>query len=158
VMLTGDNALAAQAVAGELYIDESHSGLLPGEKVAKLEELNLRKRPGGKLMFVGDGINDAPVLAMADVGVAMGGLGQAAAIEAADVVLMTDEPYKLADAIKVAQDTRRIVWQNIVVSLGVKGVFLVLGAMGLASLWEAIFADVGVALLAIINAMRIMRK
>jgi len=158
VMLTGDDPLIAEAIAVELGIDEAHGGLLPQEKVERVELLKREKRPKGKLIFVGDGINDAPVLAMADVGVAMGGLGSDAAIEAADVVLMTDEPRKLAEAVKVARFTRKIVWQNIVFALGIKGLFLALGAVGLATMWEAVFADVGVALLAVLNAMRVMRK
>ena len=170
VMLTGDDPEIAQAIAKTLSIDEVYGGLLPHEKVEKVEMLKEREarqslqpskaqsRSKGKLVFVGDGINDAPVLAMADVGVAMGGLGTDAAIEAADVVLMTDEPHKLTQAIDTARYTRKIVWQNIVLALGVKGIFLVLGAFGVASMWEAVFADVGVALLAVLNAMRVMRK
>ena len=157
VMLTGDDPRIADAIAAELEIDEVYGGLLPHEKVEKVEILSAQKKTKGKLVFVGDGINDAPVLAIADVGVAMGGLGSDAAIEAADVVLMTDEPSKLADAVRVARFTRRIVWQNIIFALGVKGVFMALGALGVASMWEAVFADVGVALLAVLNAMRLIR-
>ena len=157
VMLTGDNAPIAEKIAKELSLDEYYSGLLPHEKVEKLEWLNESKRPKGKLAFVGDGINDAPVLARADVGIAMGGLGSDAAIEAADVVLMTDEPSKLITAVKIAKATKGVVWQNIVFALGVKGVFLVLGALGVATLWEAVFADVGVALIAILNATRVIK-
>jgi Cd2+/Zn2+-exporting ATPase len=157
VMLTGDNQEIAQAVAAELRLDEYHAGLLPDQKVEQVEILNTQKRSKGKLAFVGDGINDAPVLARADIGIAMGGLGSDAAIEAADVVLMTDEPSKLAAAIDIAKATKRIVWQNIIFALGVKGVFLLLGALGISTMWEAVFADVGVALLAIINAMRVMK-
>jgi len=157
VMLTGDNKKIADALANELGIDEVYSELLPQEKVEKLELLGKQKNANGKLAFVGDGINDAPALAMADIGVAMGALGSDAAIEAADVVLMTDEPGKLPQAVKVAKFTKRIVWQNIVFALGVKSIFLVLGAFGVASMWEAVFADVGVALLAVFNAMRVMR-
>jgi Cd2+/Zn2+-exporting ATPase len=157
VMLTGDNPDIAEAVAAELKLDEAYGGLLPHEKVEKVEFLNVKKSAKGKLAFVGDGINDAPVLAMADIGVAMGGLGSDAAIEAADVVLMTDEPSKLCDAVDIAHFTKRIVWQNIVFALGVKCVFLALGAFGVATMWEAVFADVGVSLLAVLNAMRIMR-
>lgn len=156
VMLTGDTAAVGARVAGALGVDEVHAGLLPHQKVEKLEALDAGKLPGKKLVFVGDGINDAPVLARADIGVAMGGLGSDAAIEAADVVLMTDEPSKLAEAIGIAGRTRRIVWQNIVFALGVKGVVLLLGAGGIATMWEAVFADVGVAVLAILNAMRVM--
>ena len=157
VMLTGDNPQIAGTVAAELGLDEVYGGLLPHEKVAKLEDLNRRKRQGGKLAFVGDGINDAPVLAMADIGIAMGGLGSDAAIEAADVVLMTDEPSKLTELMDIARFTTRVVRQNICFALGVKAVFLLLGAFGIATMWEAVFADVGVCLLAVFNSMRIMR-
>jgi Cd2+/Zn2+-exporting ATPase len=157
VMLTGDNQRVAEAVAGELKLDEVYGGLLPQQKVEKLEMLSGRKRPRGKLAFVGDGLNDAPVLARADVGVAMGALGSDAAIEAADVVLMTDEPSKLVEAVEVARFTRRVAWQNIVFAVGVKVLFLLLGALGVAGLWEAVFADVGVSLLAVFNALRVMR-
>ena len=157
VMLTGDNKRVASAVADELLIDEVFADLLPHQKTERLEMLNAQKRPNGKLAFVGDGINDAPVLAMADVGVAMGALGSDAAIEAADVVLMTDEPSKLAEAVEISRFTKRVVWQNIAFALGVKLLFLLLGAMGAAGLWEAVFADVGVALLAVFNAMRTIR-
>ena len=158
VMLTGDSFPIAEKFAEELSVDEFYAELLPHEKVGKLESLDIGKRPKGKLAFVGDGINDAPVLARADVGVAMGGLGSDAAIEAADVVLMTDEPSKLIEAIDTARATRFVVWQNIIFALGVKGIVLVLGAFGIATMWEAVFADVGVALLAVLNATRIMRN
>ena len=158
VMLTGDEEAIGKAVAEELGLDEYHAKLLPQDKVQILEAIDSRKRPGSKLVFVGDGINDAPVLARADIGIAMGGLGSDAAIEAADVVLMTDEPAKLAEAIGLAKQTRRIVVQNIVFALGVKGLFLVLGAFGMVGMWLAVFADVGVALLAVLNAMRILKK
>ena len=151
-MLTGDNPQIAREIAGELQLDEVYAGLLPHEKVEMLDEL---KQSMGTLAFVGDGINDAPVLARADIGIAMGGLGSDAAIEAADIVLMTDEPSKLSEAIDIARFTRRIVWQNIVFALGVKGLFMILGAFGVASLWEAVFADVGVSLLAVLNATRV---
>jgi len=157
VMLTGDNQQNAAAISAELNLDEYYAGLLPGEKAEKLESLLAQKRPKGKLAFVGDGINDAAALARADVGIAMGALGSDAAIEAADVVLMTDEPSKLAQAIDIARFTKRVVWQNIIAALGIKGVFLVLGALGLASIWEAVFADVGVALLATLNAAGVIK-
>jgi Cd2+/Zn2+-exporting ATPase len=157
VMLTGDDPTIALAVAGYLNLDECFAGLLPDEKVKKMQTLSGQKRANGKLAFIGDGINDAPALAIADVGIAMGGLGSDAAIEAADVVLMTDEPSKLSEAIAVARFTKRVVWQNIIFALGIKCVFLVLGAFGAASMWEAVFADVGVALLAILNAARVIR-
>ncbi len=158
VMLTGDDEKIAADVSKSLGIDEYYAGLLPNEKVDILDRLDSRKKPGSKLAFVGDGINDAPVLARADVGIAMGGLGSDAAIEAADVVLMTDEPSKLTEAIAVAKSTKRIVVQNIVIALGIKGIFLILGAFGIAGMWEAVFGDVGVALIAVLNAMRILKK
>lgn len=157
VMLTGDHSSVASKIGAKLGLDKVHSELLPHEKVEILEKL-LDKDPKNKTIFVGDGINDAPVLARADIGVAMGGIGSDAAIEAADVVLMTDEPSKLVDAIKIAKRTRAIVWQNIGFAMAVKGIVLILGAGGLATMWEAVFADVGVALIAIINAMRIIKK
>jgi len=156
VMLTGDNKQVGIKVANELGVDEVYAELLPDQKVEKLEMLDRQKSSKGKLVFVGDGINDAPVLARADIGVAMGGLGSDAAIEAADVVLMTDEPMKLVSAIKIAKRTNRIVWQNIIFAFGVKAIVLILGAGGLATMWEAVFADVGVALIAVLNAMRIL--
>ena len=156
VMLTGDNEGVSKKVASELGIDEVYSELLPDEKVREIELLSKQKSPRGKLVFVGDGINDAPVLARADIGVAMGGLGSDAAIEAADVVLMTDEPMKLISAIKIAKRTNRIVWQNILFAITVKIIILVSGAGGIATMWEAVFADVGVALIAVLNAMRIL--
>ena len=158
VMLTGDDEKIGKAVAEELKLDEYYAQLLPDQKVEKLELLDSKKRQGSKLAFIGDGINDAPVLARADIGIAMGGLGSDAAIEAADVVLMTDEPSKLVEAIEVAKSTKRIVIQNIVIALSIKGVFLVLGAFGIAGMWEAVFGDVGVAMIAVLNAMRIMKK
>ena len=158
VMLTGDNETIGKAVAEELSLDDCYTQLLPDEKVLILEKLDEEKRPGRKLAFVGDGINDAPVLARADIGIAMGGLGSDAAIEAADVVLMTDEPMKLVEAIRVAGETRKIAQQNIVFALSIKAVFLVLGALGHVGMWLAVFGDVGVALLAVLNAMRILKK
>ena len=158
VMLTGDDEKIGKSVAEELQLDEYYAQLLPDQKVEKVELLDSKKRPGSKLAFVGDGINDAPVLARADVGIAMGGLGSDAAIEAADVVLMTDEPSKLVDAIEVAKATKQIVMQNIVIALGIKSVFLILGALGIAGMWEAVFGDVGVTIIAVLNAMRILKE
>ena len=158
VMLTGDDERIGKSVADELGLDAYYAQLWPDQKVEKLEMLDKQKRQGSKLAFVGDGINDAPVLARADVGIAMGGLGSDAAIEAADVVLMTDEPSKLVEAIDVAKATKRIVMQNIVIALGIKSVFLVLGALGMAGMWEAVFGDVGVTIIAVLNAMRILKK
>lgn len=158
VMLTGDDEKIGKSVAEELQLDKYYAQLLPDQKVEKVELLDSKKRPGSKLAFVGDGINDAPVLARADVGIAMGGLGSDAAIEAADVVLMTDEPSKLVDAIEVAKATKQIVMQNIVIALGIKSVFLILGALGIVGMWEAVFGDVGVTIIAVLNAMRILKK
>ena len=157
VMLTGDRAEVAQAVADQLGIDEVHAQLLPEDKVNRVEELLEREKGHGKLAFVGDGINDAPVLTRADVGIAMGAMGSDAAIEAADVVLMDDKPSNIARAIHVARKTMGIVWQNIVFALAVKLVILVLAAVGVANMWLAVFGDVGVAIIAILNAMRAMR-
>lgn len=156
VMLTGDIQSAGEKVAEKLGLDGVFTDLLPDQKVEKLELLEKEKPKKGRLVFVGDGINDAPVLARADIGFAMGGLGSDAAIEAADVVIMTDEPSKIAAAIKIAKQTRSIVWQNIIFAFGIKLVVLLLGAGGIASMWEAVFADVGVALIAVLNAMRIL--
>jgi len=139
-----------------LGIDEAYGGLLPADKVQKVEDLMAGKSAKGKLIFVGDGINDAPVLARADVGIAMGGLGSDAAIEAADVVIMTDEPSKVPAAIKIAKRTLSIARQNIAIALGVKGAVLALGALGIASMWAAVFADVGVTLIAVLNAIRVL--
>ena len=157
VMLTGDNKAIATTIANELKIDEIYSELLPQQKVEIVEILNKQKRPDGKLAFIGDGINDAPVLALSDIGISMGNLGVDAAIEASDIVLMTDEPSKLIEAIEIAKATKKIVWQNIIFALGIKLIFLILGAFGIASMWEAVFADVGVSIIAILNAMRILR-
>ncbi|SDE01895.1 Cd2+/Zn2+-exporting ATPase [Paenibacillus sp. UNCCL117] len=157
VMLTGDTGAVAESVRQRLGIDEAHAELLPQHKVEQLERLERLKTGKEKMIFVGDGINDTPVLARADVGVAMGGLGSDAAIEAADIVIMTDEPSKIPAAISIAKRTRRIVWQNIGFALGVKALFLLLGAMGIATMWEAVFSDVGVTLLAVLNAMRVLR-
>jgi Cd2+/Zn2+-exporting ATPase len=154
IMLTGDLKIVADKIGKKLGLDEVYSELLPAGKVEIIESLEARMSQKGKIVFVGDGINDAPVLARADIGIAMGGLGSDAAIEAADVVIMTDEPSKIATVIKIAKRTRSIVIQNIVFALGVKAMFLVLGAIGVASMWEAVFADVGVAVIAVLNAMR----
>ncbi len=157
VMLTGDQSAVAQSVAKELGVDEVHAELLPGDKVEQVERLMKQKPEGAMLAFVGDGINDAPVLRRADLGIAMGGVGSDAAIEAADVVLMDDDPRKLPCAIRIARRTLRIANQNIIFALSVKAIILVMGAMGLANMWLAVFADVGVSFLAILNAMRAMR-
>lgn len=154
VMLTGDNENSAQNVAQSLGIREVFAGLLPYQKVEKLESIMASSK--GKTIFVGDGINDAPVLARADIGIAMGGVGSDAAIEASDVVIMNDEISKVATAISVARQTHAIVWQNIIFALGVKGVILILGAFGIAGMWEAVFGDVGVALIAVLNASRVL--
>ena len=154
-MLTGDTESAAKQVAERVGIDEYHSELLPGDKVEKVEAL-LKELSGGKgkLAFVGDGINDAPVLSRADIGIAMGALGSDAAIEAADVVLMDDDPAKIVKAIRIARKCIRIVYENIYFAIGVKFLCLVLGAMGVANMWLAIFADVGVMVLCVLNAVR----
>ena len=157
VMLTGDQSAVAQSVAKELGVDEVHAELLPGDKVEQVERLMKQKPEGAMLAFVGDGINDAPVLRRADLGIAMGGVGSDAAIEAADIVLMDDDPRKLPCAIRIARRTLRIANQNIIFALSVKAIILIMGAMGLANMWLAVFADVGVSFLAILNAMRAMR-
>jgi Cd2+/Zn2+-exporting ATPase len=156
VMLTGDNKFAALAFAKKLHIDTYFSELLPEDKVKHIENL-IAENKGGKVAFVGDGINDAPVLARADVGIAMGALGSDAAIETADIVLMTDSPAKVAIAIDVARRTRNIVWQNIFFAMGIKLFFIVLGVLGIATMWEAVFGDMGVALIAVFNAIRILK-
>ena len=153
-MLTGDTQQTAETIGGQLGIDDVRAELLPHDKVAELEVIMAAHHTKGKVAFVGDGINDAPALARADVGIAMGALGSDAAIETADVVLMTDEPGRVVDAIVTARRTNRIVWQNIILALGVKLVVLVLGALGMATLWEAVFADVGVTILAVLNSVR----
>lgn len=154
VMLTGDRQGVAQKVAADLGVDEVHAELLPADKVDQVEALLAAKSEKEKLAFVGDGINDAPVLRRADVGIAMGAMGSDAAIEAADIVLMDDDPLKIAKAIKISRKTLRIVYQNIVFAIGIKGICLVLGAVGLANMWLAIFADVGVMVIAVLNAIR----
>ena len=154
VMLTGDAKKVAEQVAASLGIDQVYSELLPADKVAKVEELLKIKGARDKLAFVGDGINDAPVLSRADIGIAMGAMGSDAAIEAADVVLMDDDPMKIATAIKISRKCLKIVYQNISVAIGVKLICLILGAVGIANMWLAIFADVGVMILAVLNAIR----
>jgi Cd2+/Zn2+-exporting ATPase len=154
IMLTGDDKAVGEKVAKELGMDKVYAELLPVDKVEKLEELIKSKSSKGKLVFVGDGINDAPVLARADIGIAMGGLGSDAAIEAADIIIMTDEPSKISTAIKISRKTLKIAYENIVFAIGVKIIILVLSAMGLATMWAAVFADVGVAIIAILNSFR----
>lgn len=157
VMLTGDRDNISESVANELNLDEYHAELLPQDKVSWVEKLMTQKSSGGKLIFVGDGINDAPVLALSDIGVAMGGLGSDAAIEAADVVIMTDEPSKIASSVQISKKTMRIVKQNIVFAIAVKIGVLIFSAFGVSTMWEAVFADVGVSVLAIVNALRALR-
>ena len=154
-MLTGDKEETAKAVADQVGVNEMHASLLPQDKVEHVEHLLEEKQ--GTLVFVGDGVNDAPVLARADVGVAMGALGSDAAVEAADVVLMDDDPRKLTLAIRIAGHTRKIAWQNIIFALGVKILIMLLGALGIAGMWAAVFADVGVSVIAVLNATRAMR-
>ena len=155
IMLSGDKDSITQQVAKEMGIDWAKGGLLPEDKLNEVEKL--MSENDNKVAFIGDGINDAPVLAVSDVGIAMGGLGSDVAIETADVIIQTDQPSKIAKAIKIGRSTRRIVYQNIALAFGVKAVVLVLGAGGLATMWEAVFADVGVALLAILNAVRLQK-
>ncbi len=155
IMLSGDKDSITQKISKELNIDWAKGGMLPEDKLNEVEEL--KKQPNARVAFIGDGINDAPVLAASDVGIAMGGLGSDVAIETADVIIQTDQPSKIARAIKIGRSTRRIVWQNIGLAFGVKAIVLILGAGGLATMWEAVFADVGVALLAILNAIRLQR-
>ena len=156
-MLTGDAKKVADAVAAELGVDEVHSELLPGDKVDKVESLLAQQSGTAKLAFVGDGVNDAPVLCRADIGIAMGAMGSDAAIEAADIVLMDDEPLQIAKAIRISRKCIGIVYENIVFALAVKFACLVLVAIGLADMWAAIFADVGVMVLAVLNAIRALR-
>ncbi|PKP43540.1 MAG: cadmium-translocating P-type ATPase [Bacteroidetes bacterium HGW-Bacteroidetes-13] len=155
MMLSGDKDSITQKVASELNIENAKGGLLPEDKLNEVE--NLKQNPDNKIAFIGDGINDAPVLAASDVGIAMGGLGSDVAIETADIIIQTDQPSKVVKAIKISRSTRKIVWQNIILAFGVKVIVLILGAVGLATMWEAVFADVGVALLAILNAVRLQR-
>ncbi|MEQ6122594.1 heavy metal translocating P-type ATPase, partial [Pseudotenacibaculum sp. MALMAid0570] len=155
MMLSGDKNSITQQVAKELNIEHAKGGLLPEDKLNEVE--TLKKNPENKVAFIGDGINDAPVLAASNVGIAMGGLGSDVAIETADVIIQTDQPSKVVRAIKISRSTRKIVWQNIILAFGIKVIVLILGAGGLATMWEAVFADVGVALLAILNAIRLQR-
>jgi Cd2+/Zn2+-exporting ATPase len=156
-MLTGDNQTIASKIAQEIGIDSYQAELLPEDKLESLETLINQSHGKYKIAVVGDGINDAPMIARADVGIAMGGLGSDAAIETADIVIMTDAPSKVPEAIKIAKKTNQIVWQNIIFALVVKGLFIIFGGFGVANLWEAVFADVGVALISIFNATRIVR-
>jgi Cd2+/Zn2+-exporting ATPase len=153
-MLSGDKQSIVDKVAKALSVDEFFGDLLPENKVEKVQALKDQKRT---IAFIGDGVNDAPVIALADAGIAMGGLGSDATIETADIVIQNDEPSKIVTAIKIGRITKKIVWQNIILAMGVKVIVLALGAGGIATLWEAVFADVGVALLAILNAVRIQR-
>ena len=158
VMLTGDRREAAETVAQTLGIDEVHAELLPGGKVEQVEALLKAEKEKERLAFVGDGINDAPVLTRADIGIAMGSMGSDAAIEAADIVLMDDDVTKIASVVKIARKTLRIVKQNIVFALAIKALVLILGALGMANMWEAVFADVGVSVIAILNSMRTLNE
>ena len=158
VMLTGDRKEAAETVAQTLGIDEVHAELLPGGKVEQVEALLKAEKEKERLAFVGDGINDAPVLTRADIGIAMGSMGSDAAIEAADIVLMDDDVTKIASVVKIARKTLRIVKQNIVFALAIKALVLILGALGMANMWEAVFADVGVSVIAILNSMRTLNE
>jgi ATPase, P-type (transporting), HAD superfamily, subfamily IC len=160
VMITGDSDKVGRAFASDLGIDRVFTEQLPHQKVEALEQIETesrRQNPKAKIAFVGDGINDAPALTRADIGIAVGGIGSDAAVEAADVVLMTGDPTQLADAFYVAQKTRTVVWQNIIFALGIKVIFMALGLLGIASMWEAVFADVGVTLIAVLNSMRLLR-
>ena len=157
VMLTGDRKNVGESVAKQLGIDKVYTELLPNGKVEKVQELLKEKTSKGKLAFVGDGINDAPVLAISDIGIAMGGLGSDSAIESADIVLMTDEPSKIVDAIRLSRRTMKIVKENIIFAIFIKILVLILSAIGLSTMWEAVFADVGVSVIAIINALRVLR-
>ena len=158
IMLTGDKKEIAENISKEIKIDNVHAELLPDEKVHKMEELLKNKKQNKKIAFVGDGINDAPVLALADIGIAMGGLGSDSAIEAADIVIMTDEPSKISIAIKISKKTMKIVRENIIFAITIKIIVLILSALGIATMWEAVFADVGVAIIAILNSLRMLNK
>ena len=157
-VLTGDDYKIANRVASAVGIDECMANLLPNEKLEKLENVLKKRRENEKVLYVGDGINDSPCLARADIGIAMGGIGADAAIEAADVVIMTDELEKIAEAIKISKRTMKIVKQNIVFALTVKAIVLILGALGIANMWLAVFADVGVSVIAILNSMKTLKK
>ena len=156
-MLTGDRKNVGESVAKEIGLDKVYTELLPAGKVEKVEKMLKQTTEKGKLVFVGDGINDAPVLAISDIGIAMGGLGADSAIEAADIVLMTDEPSKIVSAIHLSKRTMRIVKENIVFAIFIKVLVLILSAFGLSTMWEAVFADVGVSIIAIINALRVLK-
>jgi Cd2+/Zn2+-exporting ATPase len=162
VMLTGDNKATAENVAQELGITHVYSELLSQDKLSKVEELladlNKSGKKGDSLIFTGDGINDSPVLARADAGIAMGGVGSDAAIEAADIIIMEDKPSKIAEGIKISRKTVGIVYQNLIGSLGIKGIILILSAFGISNMWLAVFGDVGVTILAVLNALRLLRK
>ena len=158
IMLTGDLSKVANSVGNEIGIDKVYSELLPTEKVDKIEQEIMQKNKKGYTIFVGDGLNDAPVLVRADIGIAMGAYGTDAAIEAADVVIMTDEPYKILSAIKIAKKTMKIAKQNIILAIGIKVLVLILSFFGLATMWEAVFADVGVTVIAVINSLRTLKK
>ena len=155
-MLTGDAKPVAEQIASCLGIDKVYSELLPADKVSQLEQILKSPKENDKVAFVGDGINDAPVLSRADLGIAMGGMGSDAAIEAADVVLMDDDPMKIGKAIRISRKCLKIVWENIIMALGIKGVCLILGIFGIVNMWLAIFADVGFMILAVLNAIRVM--
>ena len=157
IMLTGDKKEVGESVAKKLGIDQVYTELLPDGKVEKMEKLLKETSQTGKLVFVGDGINDAPVLALSDIGIAMGGLGADSSIEAADIVIMTDEPSKIVNAIKISKKTMRIVKQNIIFAISIKVAVLILSAFGLSNMWEAVFADVGVSVIAILNALRVLK-
>jgi Cd2+/Zn2+-exporting ATPase len=156
-MLTGDRKEVGESIAQELKMDKVYTELLPDGKVEKVNELLKEKSEKGKLIFVGDGINDAPVLALADIGIAMGGVGSDSAIEAADIVIMTDEPSKISDGIALSKRTMKIVRENIIFAIFVKVLVLVLSAFGISTMWEAVFADVGVSVIAILNALRVLK-
>ncbi|MGE5432950.1 MAG: HAD-IC family P-type ATPase, partial [Syntrophomonadaceae bacterium] len=156
VMFTGDNKSAAEKISKDLNLDAFYADLLPEDKVRVLEDL-MAENKSGKIAFIGDGINDAPALARSEVGIAMGALGSDLAIETADVVLMTDTPSKIGTAIHIAKRTRSVVWQNIIFALSVKAFFIILGALGIATMWEAVFGDMGVALIAILNSARVLK-